>query len=72
MMLLLLCWKCFSSNFILMTGPSAYSMRAMASKSAAKILMENSGVPVVPGYHGEGQVSVSLELKCDRKRDSDR
>ena len=36
-------------------GPSADSIRAMGLKDAAKRLMERAGVPVVPGYHGEGQ-----------------
>jgi len=36
-------------------GPSAASIRAMGLKDAAKKLMEQAGVPVVPGYHGEDQ-----------------
>lgn len=36
-------------------GPSADAIRAMGLKDAAKVLMVNSGVPVVPGYHGENQ-----------------
>nr|WP_044551243.1 acetyl/propionyl/methylcrotonyl-CoA carboxylase subunit alpha [Mesorhizobium japonicum] len=36
-------------------GPSASSIRAMGLKDAAKRLMEITGVPVVPGYHGEAQ-----------------
>ncbi|WP_421870565.1 acetyl/propionyl/methylcrotonyl-CoA carboxylase subunit alpha [Pararhizobium sp.] len=36
-------------------GPSAAAIRAMGLKDAAKALMEQSGVPVVPGYHGENQ-----------------
>src|SRR5690606_1233635 len=36
-------------------GPSAASIRAMGLKDAAKRLMEQAGVPVVPGYHGEAQ-----------------
>ncbi|WP_238364561.1 acetyl/propionyl/methylcrotonyl-CoA carboxylase subunit alpha [Mesobacterium pallidum] len=36
-------------------GPSAQAIRAMGLKDAAKALMEQAGVPVVPGYHGEGQ-----------------
>jgi 3-methylcrotonyl-CoA carboxylase alpha subunit len=36
-------------------GPPASAMRAMGSKSAAKALMETSGVPLLPGYHGENQ-----------------
>src|SRR5271165_133879 len=36
-------------------GPSSAAMRAMGSKAAAKKLMEEAGVPVVPGYHGNEQ-----------------
>ena len=36
-------------------GPLAAAIRAMGLKDAAKALMEQSGVPVVPGYHGENQ-----------------
>ncbi len=36
-------------------GPPVSAIRAMGSKSAAKTLMENAGVPLVPGYHGENQ-----------------
>ncbi len=41
-------------------GPSARAIRAMGLKDAAKRLMEKAGVPVVPGYHGEGQEIVIL------------
>jgi len=36
-------------------GPSAGAIRAMGLKDAAKALMAEAGVPVVPGYHGERQ-----------------
>ena len=36
-------------------GPSASSIRAMGLKDAAKKLMHEAGVPVVPGYHGDNQ-----------------
>jgi 3-methylcrotonyl-CoA carboxylase alpha subunit len=36
-------------------GPSAEAIAAMGDKSAAKRLMEQAGVPLVPGYHGENQ-----------------
>jgi 3-methylcrotonyl-CoA carboxylase alpha subunit len=45
-------------------GPSAASIRAMGLKDAAKRLMERAGVPVVPGYHGEGQELVLLATKA--------
>jgi 3-methylcrotonyl-CoA carboxylase alpha subunit len=36
-------------------GPSSKAIRAMGLKDAAKALMEEAGVPVVPGYHGADQ-----------------
>jgi 3-methylcrotonyl-CoA carboxylase alpha subunit len=36
-------------------GPSARAIRAMGLKDAAKKLMQEAGVPVVPGYHGANQ-----------------
>ena len=36
-------------------GPSSDAIRAMGLKDAAKALMEQAGVPVVPGYHGSDQ-----------------
>ena len=37
-------------------GPSAAAIRAMGRKDAAKALMIEAGVPVVPGYHGEVKI----------------
>ena len=36
-------------------GPSAAAIRKMGLKDAAKVLMEQVGVPTVPGYHGDNQ-----------------
>jgi len=36
-------------------GPTPAAIEAMGSKSAAKQIMEEAGVPLVPGYHGKGQ-----------------
>ncbi|MEX1662802.1 biotin carboxylase N-terminal domain-containing protein [Thioclava sp. 15-R06ZXC-3] len=36
-------------------GPSADAIRAMGLKDAAKALMEEAGVPIVPGYMGANQ-----------------
>ncbi|HEX8605378.1 MAG TPA: acetyl/propionyl/methylcrotonyl-CoA carboxylase subunit alpha [Pseudoduganella sp.] len=47
-------------------GPPAAAMRAMGSKSAAKTLMEQADVPLVPGYHGERQDSAFLQQQADR------
>ena len=40
---------------IVFIGPPAAAIRAMGSKAESKALMERSGVPLVPGYHGEAQ-----------------
>jgi len=40
---------------IVFVGPPASAMRAMGSKSAAKALMAQFDVPLLPGYHGERQ-----------------
>jgi 3-methylcrotonyl-CoA carboxylase alpha subunit len=40
---------------LLFLGPPASAIDAMGSKSAAKSLMEQAGVPLVPGYHGQAQ-----------------
>jgi 3-methylcrotonyl-CoA carboxylase alpha subunit len=51
---------------VVFVGPSAATIRLMGSKSAAKALMESSGVPVVPGYHGEDQSIATLAAAADR------
>lgn len=40
---------------VVFIGPPAKAIEAMGSKSAAKRIMEEAGVPLVPGYHGEDQ-----------------
>src|SRR4051812_6479507 len=40
---------------IVFVGPPPAAMRAMGSKSAAKALMAQSDVPLLPGYHGDRQ-----------------
>ncbi|WP_298292686.1 acetyl/propionyl/methylcrotonyl-CoA carboxylase subunit alpha [uncultured Litoreibacter sp.] len=42
-------------------GPSAKAIRAMGLKDAAKTLMHEAGVPVVPGYHGAAQDNLAAE-----------
>ena len=40
---------------VVFIGPPPRAIAAMGSKSAAKIIMGNAHVPLVPGYHGDGQ-----------------
>src|SRR5438067_2295884 len=44
-----------ASAGVVFIGPPAAAIRAMGSKAESKALMERSGVPLVPGYHGEAQ-----------------
>lgn len=46
-------------------GPSPDSIRAMGLKDRAKKLMEDAGVPVTPGYHGENQDPEHLKNAAD-------
>ncbi|WP_069299923.1 acetyl/propionyl/methylcrotonyl-CoA carboxylase subunit alpha [Neptunicoccus sediminis] len=46
-------------------GPSADAIRAMGLKDAAKALMEEAGVPVVPGYHGDIQEDAFLAKQAE-------
>src|SRR6266436_2428543 len=40
---------------VVFIGPPEAAIPAMGSKAESKTLMERSGVPLVPGYHGEAQ-----------------
>jgi len=45
-------------------GPPPAAIRAMGLKDRAKALMQQAGVPVVPGYHGERQEPAFLKQKA--------
>ncbi|APE43111.1 3-methylcrotonyl-CoA carboxylase [Sulfitobacter alexandrii] len=47
-------------------GPSAKAIRAMGLKDAAKALMVEAGVPVVPGYHGSDQDDDLLAREAEK------
>ncbi|MDF1728106.1 MAG: acetyl/propionyl/methylcrotonyl-CoA carboxylase subunit alpha [Sulfitobacter sp.] len=47
-------------------GPSAQAIRAMGLKDAAKALMVEAGVPVVPGYHGKDQSDALLASEAEK------
>ncbi|MCP5416854.1 MAG: acetyl/propionyl/methylcrotonyl-CoA carboxylase subunit alpha [Chromatiaceae bacterium] len=46
-------------------GPPESAIRAMGSKSEAKLLMMQAGVPLVPGYHGEDQSDERLRIEAE-------
>lgn len=45
-------------------GPTAEAIEAMGLKDAAKALMAEAGVPVVPGYHGDAQDVETLSAEA--------
>ena len=51
---------------IVFIGPAPESIAAMGDKSAAKRLMEQAKVPLVPGYHGEQQDAALLAKEAGR------
>ncbi|KOR39838.1 3-methylcrotonyl-CoA carboxylase [Xanthomonas oryzae] len=50
---------------IVFIGPPAAAIRAMGDKSAAKALMQRTGVPLTPGYHGDEQAPAFLRAQAD-------
>jgi 3-methylcrotonyl-CoA carboxylase alpha subunit len=57
--------RCEAAQLVFI-GPPVSAMRAMSSKATAKQLMERSGVPLLPGYHGEAQDTARLRREADR------
>lgn len=51
---------------IVFIGPSSKAIRAMGSKSAAKKLMNDAGVPLTPGYYGDNQDTEFLEAEASK------
>ncbi|HAJ12815.1 MAG TPA: 3-methylcrotonyl-CoA carboxylase, partial [Comamonadaceae bacterium] len=55
-----------AANGLVFIGPSAASIQAMGLKAESKRLMEQAGVPLVPGYHGADQDPHLLKHEADR------
>jgi len=47
-------------------GPSASAIEAMGSKAGARAMMEEAGVPVLPGYQGDAQDDATLIQEATR------
>lgn len=50
---------------IVFIGPSAAAIESMGSKSRAKAIMAEAGVPLIPGYHGDDQSDEVLRKEAD-------
>ena len=58
------CRSC-KENGLVFIGPPVGAIEAMGSKSAAKTIMEQASVPLVPGYHGDDQDPAVLKKASD-------
>lgn len=54
-----------ADNNISFVGPPIGAIEAMGSKSAAKHIMQQAKVPLVPGYHGDEQSAEFLKAQAD-------
>ena len=55
-----------AANGLVFIGPPASAIQAMGLKAESKRLMEQAGVPLVPGYHGADQSPALLQAEADR------
>ncbi|HQS30820.1 MAG: 3-methylcrotonyl-CoA carboxylase [Polaromonas sp. 24-62-144] len=55
-----------ADNALVFIGPPASAIRAMGLKAESKRLMEQAGVPLIPGYHGSDQSPALLRREADR------
>ncbi|PCJ45165.1 MAG: 3-methylcrotonyl-CoA carboxylase [Gammaproteobacteria bacterium] len=53
-----------TKNNLVFIGPPVAAIEAMGSKSAAKEIMSEAGIPLVPGYHGDDQSTENLLKAC--------
>jgi 3-methylcrotonyl-CoA carboxylase alpha subunit len=56
--------QCLDAGIVFI-GPPASAIEVMGSKSAAKQAMEQAGVPLLPGYHGDNQDIVLLRSAAE-------
>ncbi|NNC98654.1 MAG: acetyl/propionyl/methylcrotonyl-CoA carboxylase subunit alpha [Gammaproteobacteria bacterium] len=55
-------------NKLIFIGPPVDAIKSMGSKSAAKTIMTDAQVPLVPGYHGQDQSTKLLKQAADDMR----
>lgn len=59
------CRACENAGLVFI-GPPENAIEVMGSKSQAKTLMNQAGVPLVPGYHGDDQTLAVLQQEADK------
>jgi len=55
-----------ADNDVIFIGPPVAAIAAMGSKSAAKSIMGEANVPLVPGYHGSDQAPELLAAEAEK------
>lgn len=55
-----------AKNQLIFVGPPIPAIAAMGSKSAAKAIMSEADVPLVPGYHGDDQDPARLRAEAEK------
>ena len=58
--------KACADNNVTFIGPPVSAIESMGSKSAAKTIMQDAKVPLVPGYHGADQNPALLKQSADQ------
>lgn len=58
--------QALADNGLVFIGPPIGAIEAMGSKSAAKTIMEEAKVPLVPGYHGDDQSKSLIKEEAQR------
>lgn len=51
---------------LIFIGPSSDIIKKMGNKDQAKAIMEQAGVPVIPGYHGDEQTTEQLVKQAEK------
>ncbi|MEP5764047.1 MAG: acetyl/propionyl/methylcrotonyl-CoA carboxylase subunit alpha [Halieaceae bacterium] len=59
------CRACHTAGIVFI-GPPVKAIEAMGSKSAAKQIMGDAGVPLLPGYHGAAQEPALLLAEAEK------
>jgi acetyl-CoA carboxylase biotin carboxylase subunit len=58
--------KLVSENNIIFIGPSTYAIELMGDKKTSKQKMQEIGIPLVPGYHGDDQSEELLSAEAKK------
>ncbi len=58
--------EALESAGVIFIGPPVAAVRAMGAKADAKRVMEQAGVPTIPGYHGEDQSAEQLRRQAEQ------